>query len=132
MSVTFVPIRQILKPVSPWATASSRDVPAQKIGWAVETAARVVPTGGNCLVRAIAGRAMLARHGFSSEIRLGVRKNGPEKLEGHAWLDCDGQIVTGEDVHQEYGEMPIGKRIHDSRLLETSAEIPHARSHNRT
>ena len=80
--VTFLPIWQILRPVSPQATTSSRDMSPEKIGWAVETAARIVPTGSNCLVRAIAGRAMLARYGFPSQSRLGVRKNYLEKLEG--------------------------------------------------
>jgi hypothetical protein len=117
--LTLVPIRQILRPVAPRAAALSQYTSAQKIGWAVETAARRVPTGGNCLVRAIAGRTMLARYGFSSQIRLGVRKNGPTKLDGHAWLECDGKIITGEDVHLDYADIPINRRADDNARIET-------------
>jgi Transglutaminase-like superfamily len=75
---------------------------------------------------------MLARYGLSSRIQLGVRKNGPDKLEGHAWLVCEGMIVTGEGVDEEYGEMPIDKRFQDCARLETNAETPSARSRTRT
>ncbi len=69
---------------------------------------------------------MLARYGFSSQIRLGVRKNDLEKLEGHAWLDCGEKIITGGDVHQAYAEMPIGEKIRDNARPETMADIPTA------
>lgn len=69
---------------------------------------------------------MLARYGFSSQIRLGVRKNDLEKLEGHAWLDYGETIITGEDGHRTYAEMPTGEKIRDTARLETMADIPPA------
>ena len=65
---------------------------------AVDRASRVVPRGHNCLVRAITARRLLATHGFPSSLRFGVAKTPAGKLEGHAWLLCDGRIVVGGGV----------------------------------
>ena len=108
LTVTFVPIRKILQPVTPRAGVPIGDANAASISWAVETAGRIVPSGKNCLVRAIAGREMLARRGLSSQIRLGVAKNSPVRLDGHAWLECGDVIVTGEGEHRGYTAMPVG------------------------
>jgi hypothetical protein len=102
--VTFVPLRKILQPVMLRTNATPPD--SEKISWAVETAGRIVPTGENCLVRAIAGREMLARRGVSSQIRLGIAKNSPDILKGHAWLECGDKIITGEGEHRNYVPMP--------------------------
>ena len=102
--VTFVPVRKILQPVALRTDATLGD--PVRISWAVETAGRIVPTGQNCFVRAIAGRAMLARRGVSSQIRLGIAKNSPDILSGHAWLECGDKIVTGEGEHRSYAAMP--------------------------
>jgi hypothetical protein len=107
--VTFVPIRRILLPVTPRAEAMIGDANAARISWAVETAGRIVPSGKNCLVRAIAGREMLARRGVSSQLRLGIAKSSPERLHGHAWLECGDVIVTGEGEHRSYTAMPVGE-----------------------
>jgi hypothetical protein len=109
LTVTFVPIGKILLPVTPDAGAMIGDANAARISWAVETAGRIVPSGKNCLVRAIAGREMLARRGVSSQIRLGVAKSSPERLDGHAWLECGDMIVTGEGEHRSYTAMPVGQ-----------------------
>ena len=105
-TVMFVPVRKILLPVAPQNEAESPATDAARISWAVETAARSVPTAKNCLVRAIAGREMLARRGITSSIRLGVAKNSPNILSAHAWLECGGMIVTGEGEHRSYAAMP--------------------------
>jgi Transglutaminase-like superfamily len=106
-TVTFVPVRKILMTVAPETDARS-DTDLARISWAVETAGRIVPTGKNCLVRAIAGRAMLARRGISSQIRLGIAKNSPDILTGHAWLECRDRIITGEGEHLSFAAMPVG------------------------
>ena len=55
-TVTFVPVRTILQPLAPGLEGEAADrIAAAKISWAVETAGRIVPTGENCLVKAIAG-----------------------------------------------------------------------------
>lgn len=109
LNVTFVPIRKILQPMAPRTGNASPDSEAARISWAVETAGRIVPTGSNCLVRAIAARAMLAGRGISSEIRLGVAKDSPDSLLAHAWLECGDKIITGEGEHLSYAAMPVGE-----------------------
>jgi hypothetical protein len=101
----FVPVRKILQPVAPSASAQETDT--AKISWAIETAGRIVPAGTNCLVRAIAGREMLARRGISSRIRLGVAKDSPDLLRAHAWLECGDRIITGEGEHRNYAALPV-------------------------
>lgn len=108
MTVTFVPVRKILEPVAPRIDANYIDADAARISWAVETAGRIVPTGKNCLVRAIAGREMLAHRGIGSQIRLGIAKNSADALSGHAWLECGDRIITGEGEHLGYAPMPVG------------------------
>ncbi len=70
--------------------------PADRIAWAVGLAGRVVPGGANCLVRALATQAMLTRHGYPSELKIGVRKTGDDRIAAHAWLECAGAIVVGD------------------------------------
>jgi Transglutaminase-like superfamily len=107
VTVAFVPIRKILRPVTPRTAAGFPDADAARIGWAVEAASRVVPSAKNCLVRAIAGRELLARHGFSSQIQLGIGKNPADTLRGHAWLECGEMIITGEGEHLDFVAMPV-------------------------
>jgi hypothetical protein len=107
--VTFVPIRKILQPVTLGAGTSAQDIDVAKISWAVETAGRIVPAGANCLVRAIAGREMLARRGVGSRIRIGVAKDSPDLLRAHAWLECGDRIITGEGEHRNYAALPVGE-----------------------
>jgi Transglutaminase-like superfamily len=113
ITVTFVPVRKILQLVIPWTEAVLADTDAAKIGWAVETAGRIVPTGDNCLVKAIAARAMLARRGVSSRLRLGIAKNSPDILLGHAWLECGDRIITGEGESRRYAAMPVDEHYAD-------------------
>jgi Transglutaminase-like superfamily len=72
--------------------------PIGQIAGAVTTAASRLPFETTCLVRALAADVMLRRHGYSPELRFGVRKrgNGVTRLEGHAWLEWQGAVVFGE------------------------------------
>jgi Transglutaminase-like superfamily len=47
-----------------------------------------------CLVKAIALRAVLARMGVATTLRLGARL-GSETLQAHAWLEQDGTVILG-------------------------------------
>ena len=52
--------------------------------------------------RAVALQWLLARHGCSPSLRLGVRKQG-EALEAHAWVECDGiALLERPGVANEY------------------------------
>lgn len=76
--------------------AGSRHSPS-RIGWAVNAAGRRLP-GRTCLSEALAADVMLCCHGYSSSVRLGIRKTGGRSMapEAHAWVECGGKIVTGE------------------------------------
>lgn len=67
---------------------------AETVGAAIEWASRHTPWRSNCLAKALAGRAMLARRGVPAALVLGVKRSG-ERLEAHAWLYAGERIVTG-------------------------------------
>lgn len=52
-------------------------------------ASRLVPGGGNCLVRSLALYGALRRAGVGAELRIGVGQTAPH-LEAHAWVEVDG------------------------------------------
>jgi hypothetical protein len=70
---------------------------ANRIGWAINVAAKYVPWNANCLVKALAATALLRRYGFEPAIRIGVRREGAE-FAAHAWVVCDGATIVG--AHQ--------------------------------
>lgn len=78
---------------------------------AVERASRYVLARRTCLTRAIVAREMLARHGYPSELRIGVRRGADGKFEAHAWLVRDNLIIIGDlpDLHR-YQVMPSIER----------------------
>jgi Transglutaminase-like superfamily len=68
----------------------------EKIAWAVATVSRVVPGGGNCLVRAMATEILLKRYGYASTLKIGVAKPAAGQFAAHAWLESDGVVVIGD------------------------------------
>jgi hypothetical protein len=73
-----------------------------KISWAIRAASRVIPGASNCLVRALATQSLLGRYGYSSELKIGVRKAPAGGLAAHAWLENAGEIVIGEFEIENY------------------------------
>ena len=67
------------------------------IAQAIQRAARNLPWECQCLVQAIAGKAMLRRRGLPSTLYLGVAKDEDAKLCAHAWLRCGNVILTGRE-----------------------------------
>lgn len=70
-------------------------LPLDRFVWAVEAASRYVPGARTCLVQALAGQVLLVRRGYPVQLRIGVTKGEEGKLEAHAWLESEGQIVIG-------------------------------------
>ncbi len=65
---------------------------------AMDTAGRNVPRA-TCLVRAMAGQALLARYGHPTDLRIGVLKDQSEKrVKAHAWLESQGLVLLGGAV----------------------------------
>jgi len=66
----------------------------EAIAASVNRAARLTPAA-TCLVRAMAGSKVLARHGIPSVIRVGVVKSAQGEFEAHAWLEAEQKTVIG-------------------------------------
>jgi len=77
--------------------ASGSDQPqlALRVGRAVLTASRHVPWQAACLPQALAAKLMLALRGQGSALHLGAKIDESGALAAHAWLTCEGKIVTG-------------------------------------
>lgn len=80
-------------------TAASREKAttpdASAVGRAVESAARFVP-GAQCVAQSLAGQVMLARRDVHSAIHFGFVRSPAGSVTGHAWLEADGAVVTGD------------------------------------
>lgn len=74
--------------------------PADRIIWAVRTAARRVP-GATCLCSALALQRLLSSEGHRSQVHIGVARDITGFI-AHAWLVHDGAVVIGEEEHERY------------------------------
>lgn len=74
--------------------------PADRIIWAVRTAARRVP-GTTCLCSALALQRMLSSNGHRSQVHIGVARVSSAFI-AHAWLVHDGTVAIGEEEHERY------------------------------
>ncbi|MEH2154982.1 lasso peptide biosynthesis B2 protein [Nostoc sp.] len=65
-----------------------------KIIWAVEVSSHYMP-GVKCLARALTCQVFMSRHGYTSNLCIGVAKGEEGELKAHAWLENQGQVVIG-------------------------------------
>lgn len=84
-------------------TCSAREL-VQRVSWAVKVVSARSPWRSTCLAQALAGAAMLRRHGIRATLVLGVAKaaDSAHDLEAHAWLFCDDFILTGDAGREKY------------------------------
>jgi hypothetical protein len=77
---------------------------AERIGWALRTAAGRVPWQSTCLTQALAGCGMLRRRGIPATMSMGVAKasHAADGIEAHAWLSCAGVVLTGAGTHERF------------------------------
>lgn len=94
-------LARLTKP-RPAATAT-----AERIGWAVSVASRLVPQA-TCLPQALAAEALLAQDRHPVVLRIGVVKTDAGRIEGHAWVESEGRIVIGDldRRHAAYTPLP--------------------------
>ena len=62
---------------------------------AVRRASRALP-GSTCLAQALVMHRLLSRCGYTSVVRIGVRREGPQFL-AHAWVECGGTCFPADD-----------------------------------
>jgi len=79
----------------PQRVRNSEPLQAREIAWGVRAASRLIP-GATCLTQALAGRILLGRAGYGSELRIGVCKHAERGFEAHAWLEHGGETLLGE------------------------------------
>jgi len=66
-----------------------------RLAWAIGVIAARVPWRSDCLVKVMAADRWLRRGRFCPEFFLGVGKNPTYGIMAHAWLRCNGIVVTG-------------------------------------
>ena len=67
----------------------------ERVAWAVDLVSRQVRSTENCLIRALAVRALLKRRLHPTELRFGVAPSSEGGFAAHAWVESDGAVVIG-------------------------------------
>jgi len=71
------------------------------IGKAIERAAAYTPWESACLVQSLTAQKMLQKRGIPGIFYLGVAKD-EKKMRAHAWTQCSGMIITGENGYEAF------------------------------
>lgn len=66
-----------------------------RVVWAVDTAANILPMTLLCLPRALAAKYLL-RELPAVTLEIGVEINPAKKFEAHAWVEKNGNIIIGD------------------------------------
>lgn len=80
--------------------ANVRDSTVCDMSWALKAVSYYFP-GTTCLINALAGYSLLARHGYRGMVKIGVGKSTEGEFEAHAWLEYKDRIIIGE-MEKEY------------------------------
>lgn len=64
-----------------------------------------LPFLSSCMVKALAAHRMLHKRGVPHTIHFGVYKSSPEKLEAHAWLSINHEVLIGGGGLGKYTEV---------------------------
>jgi hypothetical protein len=65
------------------------------IGWAVHAASRSIPHA-TCLPQALVAQYLFLRDGYPVGLQIGVARNKSGKLQAHAWVTSENQIIFGK------------------------------------
>lgn len=74
----------------------------QPWGQVLKACARRLPFSATCLVQAVAGAMILKVKRRPMAILIGVQKTPDGHVTAHAWLLCDGEVVTGGRTQTDY------------------------------
>ena len=66
----------------------------------VSRTTRFLP-GANCLTEALCCQTVLLRSGYASKMILGITRDDRRKLDAHAWVELDGEVVIGDNGELE-------------------------------
>jgi hypothetical protein len=109
LGLTFLPFQRLRSLLARFRRPVSSHPPAgtsaDRIAWAVRTTSRYVPRA-SCLTQALAAQVLLARHGYPSYLRIGVSRDGAGRLAAHAWIECEGRMVIGGEIAEDFTTLP--------------------------
>jgi hypothetical protein len=74
--------------------ASTRRPSAQQIARVIRIASSFIPNA-TCLPRALVAQFLLIQNAHPAELQIGVAKNENGKLEAHAWVTSESDIIIG-------------------------------------
>ena len=95
---------QSIERLKAWSQqAKAGEIPADRLSWAVQVAARRLP-GTSCLASALALQRLLSQQGLVSELHIGVARQAGA-FAAHAWLTHRGEIVIGAGQHEDYTQL---------------------------
>ena len=96
-------VRHLLAGATRWPRYPGGLAP-ERVGRAVRAASRAVP-GVSCLGQALAAEALLRAHAEPVALALGLGRDDAGRLEGHAWLECEGVVVVGGPDVSRYARL---------------------------
>lgn len=73
---------------------ASNRASANRIAWGVRASSHYVPKA-TCLPQALAAQYLLARSAYPADLQIGVTRDKNGKLEAHAWVISENQIIIG-------------------------------------
>ena len=88
-------IIESLSAVKPLAGQSTDKL--QAIKWAIDAASNYIPFTKTCLIKSLALHILLVRNGFESTLNIGVTKDESKKLNAHAWIESDGEVLIAKE-----------------------------------
>ena len=95
VGLAFLPFTTLARISSKSAARSKTDRPSPaQIASAVASASARLPGKATCLARSLATLALLKRHRFDAELRLGVARNDARDVIAHAWVEVDGAALN--------------------------------------
>lgn len=87
---------------------SQQSSSAQRAAYCVELVSRLHPLHPTCLKKALVLYALLTRKGYDARLFIGAAKTNREtgsKLDCHAWLQFQGQVILGGQGHERYAAL---------------------------
>lgn len=108
----------------PFAAHTMTPPPGQDVAWAIATAAGRLPWHSTCLMQALAGAALLRRRRLPALVFFGVPRGSVTMgafTSAHAWLDCDGHILTGAAEQPNFRQIVVFSPTNPARHTQEQA-----------
>ena len=113
LALAALPVRRVRRIF--WSLIGARTVAESDKRCSLETVIHLVgvgakysPAGSTCLSVALVAQALLQRHGYESQFRIGVKRSAEGVFAAHAWLERDGRVIVGGPLAlvQDYKPLP--------------------------